>query len=82
LIEEFCGRGYKYRRARNHTLGIVNVVTDQDLAFIEELVARGVAIPAVIVGALLDRLRAAPARGGSDGEITWLEQSSMESTAH
>jgi hypothetical protein len=71
----------RLRRARNRTLGIVNVVTNQDLAFVEVLAPRGVAVTAVIVGALLDRLRAGPALGGSDSEITWLEQSSIESTA-
>jgi hypothetical protein len=52
------------------------------LAFIEELVARGVAIPAVIVGALLDRLRAGPAGDGSATEISWLEEFSAERTTH
>jgi hypothetical protein len=60
----------------------MNVVTDQDLAFIEELVARGVAIPAVIVGAILDRLRACPASDGSDTEIAWLENLSTDRAAH
>jgi hypothetical protein len=62
-------------------LGITNVVTDQDLAFIEELVAKGIAIPAVIVGALLDRLRACSAADGLNNEIAWLEQISVKRTA-
>jgi hypothetical protein len=66
-------------RPRLH-IELVHVLTDKDLAFVEELVARGVAIPAVIVGALLDSLRAYRARDGSDNEIAWLEQISVKRT--
>jgi hypothetical protein len=60
----------------------MNILTDQDVAFIEELVARGVAIPAVIVGALLDHLRASSPLDGSNTEIAWLAKFSAEGTTH
>jgi hypothetical protein len=40
----------------------MDVITDHDLDFIEELVAEGIAIPAIIVSALLERVRACSCR--------------------
>jgi hypothetical protein len=41
----------------------MDLISDRDLAFVELLVQEGRAIPAIIVAALLERLRAVSAEG-------------------
>jgi hypothetical protein len=40
----------------------MDIIKDHDLDYIEELVAEGIAIPAIIVSALLERVRACSCR--------------------